>query len=152
MTMDKKILNQIDEIKWENFETAYGNAKDTTPNYLKDIYSSDEKIAMQATHHLWCSLCHQHAYISSASLPAYEIIKNRLIECEDKLKIELLDIMYGFAACSNHKTEYEEYNNLTTKMKSKLLKDKAIFQELSTHNDEEIKDFAESILEELENI
>lgn len=150
MTIDEKTKKQIDSIKWENFETAYGNAKETTPDYLKNIYNSDEKIAMKATHHLWCSLCHQHAYISSASLPAYEIIKDRIIECNEKLKIELLDIMYGFAACSNHKTEDGKYNDLTAKMKRKLLKDKAIFKELALHKDEEIKDFAESILEELE--
>ncbi len=147
----RNIEKQIKEIDWSKLKTAYGNAENTIPNYLKNIYCSDEKIAMDATHQLWCSLCHQHAYISTASLPSYEIIKNRLINCDDKLKVELLDILYGFACCSNHKTQDEEYQKLLNEMKNKLLKDKEIFEELSKHENEDINSFAELIIEELDN-
>ena len=149
--IDKLILKQIDDIDWGNFETAYGTAEKTIPPYLKNIYCEDAKIALEATHQLWCSLCHQHAYISSASLPAYEIIKNRLIECNQELKIELLDIILGFATCSNHKTEVMQYQKLISKMKIKILKDKMIFEEYTKNENKEIKEFAELIIEQIEN-
>ena len=104
---------------------------------------------MDATHQLWCSLCHQHAFISTASLPSYELIRNRLVECSDKLKVELLDIIYGFASCSNHKTKDEEYQKLLTEMKNKILKDKEIFVKFSKYKNEDINGFAELILNEL---
>ena len=87
----------------------------------------------------------------TASLLSYEIIRNRLIECDDKLKVELLDIFHGFTCCSNHKTKDEEYRQLLKKMKSKLLKDREIFINLARHKDEDVNSFAELILEGLEN-
>ena len=149
--ISQDIENQIKEIDWAKLKTAYGSAENTIPNYLKNIYCSNEKIAMDATHQLWCSLCHQHTYISTASLPSYEIIKNRLIKCDDKLKVELLDIFYGFACCSNHTTQDEEYQKLLNEIKNKLLKDKEIFMKLSKHENEDINSFAELIMKELEN-
>lgn len=149
--IDKRILKQIDDIDWKNFETAYGTAEKTIPAYLKNIYCEEIKINVEATHQLWSSLCHQHAYISSASLPAYEIIKNRLTECDEELKIELLDIILGFASCSNHKTEDVKYQELISKMKIIILKDKVIFEGYTKNKNKEIKEFAELIIEQIEN-
>ncbi|WP_435263825.1 hypothetical protein [Tenacibaculum sp. nBUS_03] len=149
--IDEQILKQINDIDWENFETAYGNAHRTIPNYLKSIYCEDIKIALEATHQLWCSLCHQHAYISSASLPAYEIIRNRLIGCNEKLKVELLDIMLGFASCAKDKTDDKKYNELISQMKIKIVKDKGIFEKYTQNQNDDIKEFAELITEQIKN-
>ncbi len=149
--IDEQILKQIDDIDWGNFETAYGNAEKTIPTYLKNIYCEDAKIALKAAHQLWCSLCHQHAYISSASLPAYEIIRNRLIECNEKLKIELLDIIFGFASCSNHKTDDIKYQELLSKMTIKIVNDKGIFEKYTQNQNDDVKEFAELITEQIKD-
>ena len=72
----------IDEIDWSQYETAYGNAAQDIPHFqagktpsvprsLWDLFSGDRERAIRATGDLWAGLCHQHAYISSAALPAY---------------------------------------------------------------------------------
>ncbi len=63
---------------------------------LLDLASSDHDAAMKATHALWCGLCHQHAYISSAALPAYPFILEVLDSANDDLAVEILDILLGF--------------------------------------------------------
>jgi len=45
-------------------------------------------------------LCHQHAYVSSASLPALPFLLRALDQVEDTLKVEVLDILVGFAECT----------------------------------------------------
>ncbi len=40
----------------------------------REEFSENHEEAMQATNHLWCGLCHQYAFISSASLPAFDFL------------------------------------------------------------------------------
>jgi hypothetical protein len=107
---------------------------------------------MDATHQLWCSLCHQHAYISTAALPSYDILKIGLLQLDDKLKIELLDIFRGFSECT--KNDYfaatkEAPKKWELELKQKLISDISIFTELSGNNDELISHFATTICENL---
>jgi len=78
-------------VDWTQFETAYGMAT-KIPEQLIRLVSEEHDIAMQATHELWCGLCHQHAYVSSSALPAYDFLLDVLKYADDKLALELLDI------------------------------------------------------------
>ena len=149
-----EITEKIDNINWVDYETAYGNAEMTIPFYLKNLFCSDNGIALEATHQLWCSLCHQHAFISTASLPAYDILKIALLELDNKMKIEILDIFQGFAICTNN--EYlnslkENPEKWQLEIRQKLNADIKIFEEFRTNPDELISDFSNFIYENLKN-
>lgn len=152
----------IDSIDWSEYETAYGNADQDIPHYtnsgnkhnytpkvsqsLLDLFSEDKETAMQATHDLWCGLCHQHAFVSSASLPAYDILFYALQCLDDDMKVELLDIFCGFAVCISKENSPGSWQG---QLRSKLERDKAYFQTLTGHSNEDISGFSESIVEEL---
>ena len=150
-----EISSAIDKIKWADFETAYGNAKNTIPFYLKNLFCVDKEIAMDATHQLWCSLCHQHAFISPASLPAYPILKIALLKLDDRIKIEILDIFQGFSDCtsaayfSNTKQPPEKWE---LELRQKLILDINIFGELTADKNEDISRFANKIHTGLLNV
>lgn len=141
-----EITGKIEQVNWADFETAYGNAEKTIPLYLKNLFCSDTEIAMDATHQLWCSLCHQHAFISSASLPAYNILKIGLLQLNDDLKIELLDIFQGFAYCSSPTFNNFERADWEMQLRERLFADITLFEELASHTNEDISGFADNIL------
>ena len=147
-----EVSDKINQVNWKDFKTAYGNAENTIPLYLRNLFSTNYEIAFEATHNLWCSLCHQHAFISSASLPSYDILKFGVINLNDELKIEILDIFKGFSYC----TSKDYYSEITTPiptweklLKEELISDIVIFKELAFHNDELISSFAKDIIADL---
>jgi hypothetical protein len=154
------IRNEIKNIDWSQYETAYGNANQNIPEYLNqskyipkvpslllDLFSEDKEHAMKATHYLWCSLCHQHGFVSSAALPAYDFLIYGLKNLEDNLKIEILDILLGFSICTAGVNLTDSWQG---KLRSKLKEDLGYFQELALSTNEEILSFAQSIIEYLE--
>ena len=50
---------------------------------------------------LWCGLCHQHAYVPSAAVPAFPFLIIALRNCDATLRTELLDIFAGFVECTD---------------------------------------------------
>ena len=146
------ILETINQTNWCEYDTAYGSAGRTDSEYanipknLQQLFSKDKEQSMLATHHLWCSLCHQHAYVSSAALPAYEVIFYGLETLDDKLKVEILDIFAGFAVCTDKKSPPDSWEG---QLRAKLVRDKPVFQELMSNPNESIAYFAEMICHEL---
>ncbi|WP_097013941.1 hypothetical protein [Anaerocolumna aminovalerica] len=154
------IRKEIKNIDWSQYETAYGNADQDIPEYLNqskyipkvsrlllDLFSENKEWAMKATHYLWCGLCHQHAFVSSAALPAYDFLIYGLKNLEDNLKIEILDILLGFSICTAGVNLSDSWQG---KLRSKLKEDMGYFQKLALNTNEEILSFAESIIEYLE--
>lgn len=99
------MLDNFDErmkaVDWSQYETAYGSAeRNSVATKLSRLASHDHEDAMTAAHELWCGLCHQYAYISSAALPALPFILEVLDYANDELTLEILDILRGFAVCS----------------------------------------------------
>ncbi len=140
-----EIIQQIDSINWSAYETAYGVAH-KVPNQLKQLFSESREEQINATHELWCGLCHQHAYISSASLPAYPFLKTALANSDEELMVEFLDIFAGFAVCSS--VELPEANGqLQKSMREMLAKDFNFFKKFEEIEGEE--GFAELIIEEI---
>lgn len=110
---------------------------------------------MEATHELWCGLCHQKAYISSAALPAYEFLKTSLLTLDDETKIDVLDIIEGFSGHTqpkSYRVNKLKINDWEIELRNKLQLDKEIYRELSRHSNEEISYFAKCIVDNLENI
>lgn len=100
---------------------------------------------MRAASDLWAGLCHQHAYISSAALPAYDFLMIALRELDDGLKVELLDIFLGFAVCTGRSAETDWERQLRDKLTSHL----PVFAGLVSSENEDISYFSGRIVEEL---
>jgi hypothetical protein len=148
--IDKSLRDEIRQIDWEKYETAYGNAEKTIPKYLINLFSSNSKKSMQASHDLWCSLCHQHAYLSSAALPAYKFLRKKLAEGPEELQVEVLDIFFGYAVLSHqYINEDRKDEEFIRQIYQHLLTDKELFQTFTSSSNEDIQIFANYILEKL---
>ncbi len=150
----KEIPNEIalaiERINWSSFCTAYGKAENTIPNYLKDLFSSDIAVAMDAAHQLWCSLCHQHVFISNAALPSYDILKIALLTLDDEIKVELLDIFLGFTVCTDPAVLRPGLEIWERTLRDCLISDIETFRNFSASPNEDISYFAREIVKSLE--
>ncbi len=153
----EELYRMISEIDWSQYETAYGNAAKDIPHFqcghtpsvprsLGELFSGDWSKAMQAASDLWAGLCHQHAYVSSVALPAYDFLILALQEMDDKLKVELLDIFLGFAVCIGR---FSSDALWPRQLRDKLTADLPIFAALAASENEDISDFAQDIVAEL---
>ena len=139
-------LKRIAAVNWREYETAYGDA---TPveHQLSNLISSDHRAAMSATHDLWCGLCHQHAYVSSAALPACPFLIEVFHSTNDLIRVELMDIFVGFVSCTHpqHTTVHWKLE-----LHALMAAQQPLFQRLLDHSNSDIADFAKVILESLE--
>jgi len=138
------LRHKLVEIPWESFSTAYGSASDV-PLEIENLFSHDLSIAKEASHKLWCGLCHQHAFVSSAALPALPFLLLALNQVSDSLKIEILDMLAGFAKCS--KLQLSEY--WAFKLREELVKEIQLFEMLSKSGNTDVAEFAIWVCEEL---
>lgn len=157
----KSIRDRISEVNWADYETAYGNADEDIPFYqnmedgcgyipkvsksLIHLFSGDKAKAMKATHDLWCGLCHQHAYVSSAALPAYDFLLLGLQILDDELRFEIIDILYGFVIC----IPKGNYTGWQGKLREKMETDKPIFESFLSDNNHDIAEYINDIVKEL---
>ena len=155
----EELYRKISEINWSQYETAYGNAAQDIPHFqcghtpsvpssLRTLFSGDHEAAMKATSDLWAGLCHQHAYVSSAALPAYDFLMIALKELDDELKVELLDIFLGFAVCT---ARFSSDALWPRQLREKLEADLPVFSGFLSSANEDIAYFSESIIENLCN-
>ena len=151
------LSRMISEIDWSRYETAYGNAAQDIPHFqcghtpsvpssLRALFSGGHESAMKATSDLWAGLCHQHAYVSSAALPAYDFLMLALKELDDGLKVELLDIFLGFAVCTGR---FSSDALWPRQLREKLKADLPVFSALTASENEDIAYFSARIAEEL---
>ena len=132
-------------VDWSTYETAYGSAM-TIPGLLGQLAGDDQSAAVAASHELWCSLCHQHAYVSNAALPALPYLLAAFNAAGEELKIEILDIFAGFANCTSTTARNTDW---MTELRSQLRLQAPIFQRLAVSSNEEIASFCEQIVEAL---
>jgi hypothetical protein len=148
----------LDAIRWADFDTAYGAAVDV-PRQLKMLAGSDRQAALDATHELWCGLCHQHVQVGSAALPALPFLLEVLDQADPQISIELLDILQGLALGVNRR-RLEHYQrsigreppreeSWRTELRAALLAEVPRFQKLVASADEDLAGYATTILEEL---
>lgn len=137
-------LNAID---WASYDTAYGPAV-RVPGQLLRLAGTGKRSAVAASHDLWCGLCHQHAFVSSAALPALPFILQVLEHADPELTVEILDILLGFAVCTNPgwRAQTQEWERL---LRERLRAELPRFQRLASHPDEEVAGSARRMVAEL---
>ena len=154
------IIQKINTINWSTIkvtvnwsDSTFGNAEEIAAN-LRDLFSGDTELAMKAAHELWCSLSHQHSYITSAAVPAYDFLMMGLSQLDDSLKVEILDILVGFAVCTSdafYDVSKRKPLDWEIELKNKLTGDIQTFKDLSLHGDESISYFAGRVVSYLDN-
>jgi hypothetical protein len=95
-------LNAVD---WSLFHTVYGAAT-TVPEQIERLHSPDEETALSSAGDLRAALCHRHVQIGSAALPAFPFIMEMLPSASERLTVEILDILVGFAITTNRVRMY----------------------------------------------
>lgn len=96
----RSFLRGLAAIRWSAFETAYGFAM-FVPLWLLIFRFAPRALALHAGHKLDGSLCHQHAYVSSAALPAARFILDTLERPEPAVVDEALFHLLGFVRCTD---------------------------------------------------
>ena len=146
--INSDFAKRIDAVDWGQYETAYGRA-DNVPELLKQLICGDRKAEIVAAGDLSNYLCHQTAYVSSASLPAFPFLLEVLRSTYDELAIEILDIFTGFDSCSCPEYTKADQDAWKRELRKQLTKHVTFFSVLMKHEDEVISDMAESIIENL---
>ncbi|MHA3913911.1 hypothetical protein [Halovulum sp. GXIMD14793] len=142
--------SEIDAVNWSEFRTAYG-AADNVPFLLEHLAGADPKKSADATHELWCGLCHQHAYVSSAALPSYPILVKILRSANPELGTEILDILWGFAKCTAPRfgSNPAQRSDWMVELHNKMVADIEVYVALAASKNEDSSEFAGLIAEEL---
>lgn len=94
---ESELQARLDAIPWAGFLTCIGSADDV-PETLRRIFDSDEAVALDATHHLWCHLVSGGVTPAVASL-AFPFLLEALPNATESVAIELMDIV---ASCMRH--------------------------------------------------
>jgi len=141
------IQKRVGQINWANYETAFGVA-DSVPDLIVALASDDKKTSMSAANALWCGLCHQHAYASSAALPSYPFLLEIHKTADVELSIEILDILCGFALCSHPKFPTQSSRELEwrTQLRRDMTQDQSYFSLLFDNEDEVVVGLAKDIV------
>ncbi|MCX6952433.1 MAG: hypothetical protein NTV51_09745 [Verrucomicrobia bacterium] len=138
------IVDEMARIDWLGFSTAYG-APDTVSPDLRLLLFGSQRQALAAAHRLWCGLCHQHAYVSSAAEPALRFLLIGLKESNDLLRVEILDILLGFVVC------YDPAVPFSVRILAEMKGEKTFLADLQQSSDKEVAEFARSICGALDN-
>ena len=90
------VLAKMNAIDWSALQTVYGSAE-SVPRQLTALFSDDHKVAMKASHDLWCALAHARVWVPEAALAAFPTLCFALEHANEELEVELLEIFWGFA-------------------------------------------------------
>jgi hypothetical protein len=157
--MGEAFGKRLDAIPWGDFGTAYGPAV-KVPDQLRRLAGPDEKAALNASHELWCGLCHQHVQVGPAALPALPFLLEVLDSAGGRLSVELLDILLGLAIGTNRQRAIAFQRSLGREtvqpeelwvgaLRAALLAELPRFRQLAAAHDEEVAGFAQQIVTEL---
>jgi hypothetical protein len=159
VTVGQTYDERLNDIPWGDFDTAYGPAA-KVPDQLRRLAGRDRKASLEATHDLWCGLCHQHVQIGSAALPALPFLLEVLDTADRDLTVELLDILLGFAIGVNRqravdfqrslgRTEVTSEEEWVAVLRAALTAELPRFRRLAASPNQDIADFAGRIVAEL---
>jgi hypothetical protein len=147
--MEESFGRRLDAIPWAEFGTAYGPAT-KVPDQLRRLAAPDKRAALTASHELWCGLCHQHAFVSSAALPALPFLLEVLDSAGEQLTVEILDILLGFVRCTNPGFERIPPPWIG-QLRGQVAAERPRLEGLVTHPNADVAKFARWILNELES-
>lgn len=92
------MLEQLENINWENLKHAYGSATDV-PNDIRNLASLNNKIREKALHNLYGNIFHQGTRYEATphAIPfLYELIENKAVESKHKIIYLLINLALGY--------------------------------------------------------
>ena len=152
------ITDRVSAIHWGEYHNPCWPTEPGVPKAIISIFSEDDEVALNGAYKLFefAAQC-----VGSSSVPVLEFVVERVkLPISNKLLEELLDITshYCVAAAWNH-PKYDKrrkpdskYENWQRKLGSQILAEKDLFEQFSRHENEDIRDWGEMILEELPRI
>ena len=148
--MKSDYVDRVLAIEWASLKSAYGSAADVGP-WLVELTSTDWEKAFHASHMLWCSLCHQHAFISPAAEQAFPFLVEIAKRADERLLVELLDILCGFALRSEPLGDgIPVAGEWVRSIRAGLVKEIPWFKSLQTSTNSDVISFVSSILATLD--
>ncbi len=164
--MERELLERLRAVSWAGYRTAYGSAAfdhtferangaterwGSVPEQLELLRSSDEAVAVSASHHLWCCLCHQHAYVASAALPALPFLLATLDHASERVVVETLDILVRMASCSRAENAASAVppGAWAEDLRRQLVVARPRFEALAASPSEEVAGWARTLVAEL---
>ncbi|MBZ9751611.1 hypothetical protein K7W42_12115 [Deinococcus sp. HMF7604] len=145
--MSEAVRAQLDAINWRLYETAYGSAE-AVPDQLFDLLTGSSEVQLAAAHQLWCALCHQHAYLSSAAAAALPFLLRAIQGPEAAVREAVLNILSGFAYHSVPPRTGEQ-PSWVTEIRRVLLQCQSEFEIIAQQETGESQEWASQILEDL---
>lgn len=142
-------LDRLQFVDWEEYRTAYGTAA-LVPDQLRRLASEDQSVAFAASIELSDSLCHQHAYMMNATLPALPFILEVLDVADDRLTVEILDTLLGFARNSHTDEDVSGVYPWIIEVRERLHAEQGRLEHLAASSNPEVRDFAAFVLEVLQ--
>ena len=139
-----QISSELQIIDWSGYSTAYNAPESVAPD-LKLLLFGSEAQASRATHRLWCGLCHQHAYVSSAAEPALPFLLLGLKESSDPIRVDILDILLGFVVCYDPKLPFSR------RIFGRLKSEYQYMFDLVSYSHQGVAELAKSIIDEIKN-
>ncbi len=152
-----ELENYIKSVDWAQYETAYNNADfDYWTGYgskipkmetlLLQLFSDDNKTAIESAFLIGDCVCHQCVYIPTAALPACDVMLYGLKTLNEAVKEELIHSIVGFVSVISKEQTEEQWKQ---EIRKKIEDEKELFLELAKSDNEDLSECAEDILNAL---
>lgn len=140
--------DRVCAVPWANFEGSCGASSLRIPDLLVGLASDDGHVALKASKELWNVVCHQHN-IASSAVPTMPFLLEVLDHAPEVLAVEIMDMIYGFAATISHSRLRPRNERLDweSRLNEMLMAEVPRLQRLSSHANENIASFAQLSLE-----
>ncbi len=99
--MESTCEHRLRSIDWSGYAAPFSARAAEVPLYFRRLADPDQRVAMAASHELWTHLCHQHVSVAPAAVPALPFLLEVLDHAAADLAVVILDIVLGFALCTN---------------------------------------------------
>jgi hypothetical protein len=137
-------MDRLAEIRWQEFTHPCGFHSREIPSLLIDLNNSSEDISLRAANRLWDVVSHQ-GNVGSNSVPTAPFLLERLVTAATPVQVEILEILYSFACETRHSRAESWAQHLRTTLDNNV----ELFERFGTSSDEDIRGYAELILEVL---
>lgn len=147
-----ELENYIRSVDWSQFNTAYGNANMDRYNIPKmetlllRLFSDERKVAITSSALVGSCVCHQNVYLSTAALPACDVILYGLKTLDDVIKEELTLTVWGLVSLIPKDQQEDTWQ---WEIRKKLESEENLFLELTKSENKEVVEYAKLILEDL---
>lgn len=142
-------LDRLQLVDWAANRSTHGSGE-MVQDHLTRLVSEDQSVAFAASIELSDSLCHQHAYMLNATLPALPFVLEVLDVADDRLTVEILDALLGFARNSHTDEDVLGVYPWIVEVRERLHAEQGRLERLAASINPEMADFAAFVLEVLQ--